>query len=145
MSEQGELKTYWAVCRTFSNRVHRVRQEIEKAGHGTFCPTYARVWASDGKFSSRERVQYPGYLFFQTTAKGWGDVRSIDGVDEVLAHGEIARPVQDEEMIRIVIADATQEHNEVDYSGIPSQPRKRRRRRRARPGKRLRIAARVGV
>jgi N-methylhydantoinase B/oxoprolinase/acetone carboxylase alpha subunit len=133
-------KTYWAVCRTFSNRVHRVAPEIEKANHGTFLPTYARVWSSNGKLSARERVLFPGYLFFQTDATGWGAVSEIDGVDEVLAHGERASRVTDDEMCRMMISHATREHDERDTTGLERTAR-RKRYRRPRASKR----ARAGV
>lgn len=140
-------ETYWAVCRTFSNRVHRVMPEIEKTNHGTFLPTYARVWSSGGKLSVRERVLFPGYLFFRTGAHDWASVRDVEGVHQVLAQGERASRVTDEEMHRMVLGHATRAYDERDLSGLDVEPRerKKRRRRRARPGKRLRAVGRVGV
>jgi transcription antitermination factor NusG len=132
-------KTYWAVCRTFSNRVHRVMPEIEKTNHGTFLPTYARVWSSGGKLSARERVLFPGYLFFQTKADGWAEVSEIDGVDGVLAHGERASRVTDAEMVRMVISHATREHDERDTTGLERATR-RKRYRRPRQSRRARAA-----
>lgn len=135
-------ETYWAVCRTFSFRVHRVMPEIEKTNHGTFLPTYARVWSSRGKLSARERVLFPGYLFFQTTPKGWADVRDVEGVYEVLAQGEMASRVTDAEMQRMVIAHATRAHDEVSGEGLERIASTRRRKgRRPRQSKRARVAA----
>lgn len=135
-------KTYWAVCRTFSNRVHRVRPEVEKTNHGTFLPTYARVWVSDGRLSVRERVLFPGYLFFKTDATGWGAVSEIEGVDGVLAHGEVASRVSDDEMCRMVIGHAARTYDDVDTTGLERMAHaKRRRGRRPRMSKRARAAA----
>ena len=134
--------TYWAVCRTFSNRVHRVMPEIEKTNHGTFLPTYARVWASAGKLSVRERVLFPGYLFFRTEAKGWAAVSDVEGVDGVLANGERASRVTDAEMHRMVIGHATRAYDDMDLTGLERVAfAKRRRGRRPRASKRARVAA----
>ena len=86
MTTASQSAPYWAVCRTFSTRVPWVRVEIEKVEHGTFFPTYARMWNSDGKLSIREKALMPGYLFFMTTEEGWGDVANVEGVYRVLSH-----------------------------------------------------------
>lgn len=138
-------ETYWAVCRTFSNRVHRVMPEIEKTNRQTFVPTYVRTWVSGGRISSRERVLLPGYALFRTGDDDWGAVANIDGVDEVLSNVGRACRVTDEEFVRLFIGNASRAFDEIDREVIDHEPRKRRRRRRARPGKRLRMAARVGV
>lgn len=138
-------KTYWAVCRTFSNRVHRVIPEIEKTNHQTFVPTYVRTWVSGGRISSRERVLLPGYALFRTVDDDWAAVANIDGVDEVLSNVGRACRVTDEEFCRLFLGNASRAFDEIDREVIDHEPRKRRRRRRARPGKRLRMAARVGV
>jgi transcription antitermination factor NusG len=140
---EKELRPYWAVCRTFSNRVPWVRAEIEKIDHGTFFPTYARIWNSGGKMSSRERSLMPGYLFFMTTEKGWGDVANIEGVYRVLSHDGKASKVSDAEMWQLVVDHATGANNDIDLSWIPRLKSldRRRRSRKPRPGKRARSAA----
>lgn len=133
---------HWAVCRTYSNRVHRVGPEIEKTGHGTFLPTYARVFVRDGKISVKERVLMPGYLFFMT-GDDWTDVKNIDGVFDVLANNGRAGRVTDAEMRRMVIDHMTGLHNERNLDGLDRQPgeTKRQRARRPRASRRARIAA----
>lgn len=139
LSNKPQPQTYWAVCRTFSFRVHRVAPEIERTNHGTFLPTYARVWSSRGKLSARERVLFPGYLFFQTTPKGWAAVRDVEGVHSVLAQGETASRVTDSEMHRMMIAHATRAYDEVSGEGLERITTKRRRGRRPRASKRARV------
>jgi transcription antitermination factor NusG len=129
---------HWAVCQALSSRVHRVRPEIEKIDRGTFLPTYARVWASGGKLSARERQLFPGYLFFRTEPDNWGEVAAVDGVYRVLTKpGELAARVTDAEMNRIVLDHVSGRHNEVDLSGLEQQ-RKRRRGRKPRASRRAR-------
>jgi transcription antitermination factor NusG len=118
---------HWAVCQALSSRVHLVRPEIEKIDRGTFLPTYARVWSSGGKLSARERQLFPGYLFFRTAPDDWAAVANVDGVYRVLANGETASRVTENEMNRIVLEHISGTHNEVDLSGL--EPGKRRRRR----------------
>ncbi|RZN19477.1 transcription termination/antitermination NusG family protein [Bradyrhizobium sp. Leo121] len=136
-------QSHWAVCRTFSSRVHWVRPEIEKTNHGTFLPTYARVWASDGKLSCRERALMPGYLFFMTDPDGWGDVANVEGVHAVLANNGRASRVTDEEMRRLVLGHILRDYDEINLDGLERAPReqKRRRRTRTKPSKRARAAA----
>jgi transcription antitermination factor NusG len=133
---------HWAVCQTLSSRVHRVRPEIEKIDRGTFLPTYARVWASGGKLSARERQLFPGYLFFRTAPDQWAAVAQVDGVYRVLTKpGELAARVSDAEMERMVREHVSGKHNEVDLSGLDRDPFKRRRQRKPRASKRARAAA----
>jgi hypothetical protein len=136
---------YWAVCRAFSNRVQWLRPEIEKTGHGTFLPTYVRVWSSDGKLSIRHRVLMPGYLFFLTTPKLWGEVANVEGVHAVLSNNGMASKVTDKEMYRMVVQHFLGDANEVDVTGLERQQvrqnAKRDRARRPRPSRRARAAA----
>ncbi|MFK4647200.1 transcription antitermination factor NusG [Bradyrhizobium ottawaense] len=129
---------HWAVCQALSSRVHRVRPEIEKIDRGTFLPTYARVWASGGKLSARERQLFPGYLFFRTAPKEWGAVANVDGVYRVLKNGEKAARISDADMGRIVLEHVTGAHNEVDLGGLDRVYGKRKRQRRPRASKRAR-------
>lgn len=133
---------HWAVCRTFSFRVHRVRPEIEKSNHGTFLPTYARAWVRDGELCLRERLLMPGYLFFMTDPEGWADVRDVEGVHQVLSNNGRASKVLPSEMARMVLEHATGVHNEANLSGMNVRPRdpKRQRARRPRASRRARFA-----
>jgi hypothetical protein len=138
---------HWAVCRTFSNRVHWVRPEIEKTNHGTFLPTYVRAWASDGKFSCRERALMPGYLFFMTEPDRWGDVKNVEGVFDVLTKYDprgrlVAGRVTEAEINRLVLGHIRGEFDDINLDGLERvrQPR-RRRHRRPRASKRARAAA----
>ena len=136
-------KMHWAVCQTFSNRVHRVRPEIEKANRGTFLPTYARLWSKGGLPWSKERQLMPGYLFFLTEPDGWGAVRNTEGVYAVLTNEGRASKVRDTEMCRLVLDHAMGVHNRIEAGGLgdPAKKRYGRRRRRPRAGKRMREAA----
>jgi transcription antitermination factor NusG len=147
MEERGDhpgTEEYWAVCRAFSNRVHWLRPEIEKTNHGTFMPTYVRVWSSDGKLSIRERALMPGYLFFKTKPNLWGEVANVEGVYGVLANNGKASKVTVDEMQRMVIGHILGDANEVDLAGLERQHQryqsKRERARRQRPSKRARAA-----
>lgn len=137
-------ETYWAVCRAFSNRVHWLRPEIEKTNHGTFMPTYVRVWSSDGKLSIREKAMMPGYLFFLTDDKSWGEVANVEGVYAVISNNGKASKVTGEEMRRMVLGHILGDANEVDLAGLEMRQDRseRRRRRRPRPGKKLRASLR---
>lgn len=130
---------HWAVCRTFSFRVHRVRPEIEKTNHGTFLPTYARAWVRDGELCIRERLLMPGYLFFMTEPEGWADVRDVDGVHQVLSNNGKASKVLPEEMNRMVLDHVIGTHNSANLDGL-NRRTKRERARRPRLSKRARAA-----
>ncbi|MES2030861.1 MAG: transcription termination/antitermination NusG family protein [Pseudomonadota bacterium] len=134
---------HWAVCQTFSNRVHRVRPEIEKAERGTFLPTYGKVWTKGGLPWSSERQLMPGYIFFRTEPDAWGEVKNIEGVYSVLTNGGSAGRVLDSEMRRLVLDDAMGVHNRFEgvFSDSGGKKRYSKRRRRPRPGKRARDAA----
>lgn len=140
MSDETE---YWAVCRAFSNRIRWLRPEIEKTNHGTFMPTYVRVWSSDGKLSIRERALMPGYLFFMTKPKMWGEVKNIEGVYEVLSNNGKASKVTPEEMHRLVLGHILGDANEVDLAGLERQHARseRKKSRRPRASRRARAAA----
>lgn len=144
MIEHEQDAPYWAVCRAYSNRVHWLRPEIEKIDHGTFMPTYIRVWSSDGKLSIREKALMPGYLFFQTTPRLWGEVKNVEGVYDVLSNNGKASRVTAEEMYRMVVGHILGDANEVDLAGLERQQyqskSKRERARRQRPSKRARAA-----
>lgn len=131
--------THWSVCQIFSKRAHLIRAEVEKNGHGTFQPTFARVWMSEGKRSARERALIPGYLFFMTPPEGWGSVGATEGVIRVLGHAGRASKVSDEEMYRLVVDHASGAHNEIS-APIAAEARTRRRRK-PRPSKRARMRA----
>jgi transcription antitermination factor NusG len=136
---------HWAVCRAFSNRVHWLRPEIEKTGHGTFMPTYVRVWSSDGKLSIREKALTPGYLFFWTKPSLWGEVANVEGVHAVLSNNGKPSKVTEAEMYRLVVGHILGDANEVDLAGLERQRvrfnQKRDRARRSRPSRRARMAA----
>lgn len=132
---------HWAVCQIFSNRANRIRTEVERTNHGTFVPTYARIWHTDGKRSSRERELFPGYLFFLTEGDDWGPVGEVDGVCRVIANAGKISTVPEKEIIRLVVGHATGEWNEIEHQP-KSDKRYSRRRRRPRPGKRLRSSLR---
>jgi transcription antitermination factor NusG len=133
---------HWAVCRTFSNRVHWVRPEIEKTNHGTFLPTYVRVWASDGKLSCRERALMPGYLFFMTEPDRWGEVKNVEGVFDVLSNNGKASRVTEREINRLVLGHILGDFNDIDLRGLERQPQERRKRhRRPRASRRARAEA----
>jgi transcription antitermination factor NusG len=132
---------YWAVCRAFSNRVHIVRRDIEKTEHGTFLPTFAKVWVSDGKLSCRTRALMPGYLFFVTEPDRWGEVANVDGVFGVLANNGRAGRVTDAEMHRLVMGHVLGDHADVNLDGLQVEAQPRRRHRRPRPSKRARTRA----
>jgi transcription antitermination factor NusG len=144
MTASQDNEPYWAVCRAFSNRVHWLRPEIEKTNHGTFMPTYVRVWSSDGKLSIRERALMPGYLFFWTDEKSWGEVANVEGVHAVIANNGKASRVSADEMYRMVVGHILGDANEVDLAGLERQQyrskSKRERARRQRPSKRARAA-----
>lgn len=130
---------YWAACRAFSNRVHWLRREIEKTNHGTFLPTYVRVWASDGKLSMRERALMPGYLFFMTEGDKWGEVKNVEGVFEVLSNNGRASRVSDSEMQRMVLGHILGDTNDINLDGLERRRSPRRKRaRRPRRSKRAR-------
>jgi len=143
--ESEDDTPYWAVCRAFSNRVHWLRPEIEKTNHGTFMPTYVRVWSSDGKLSIREKALMPGYLLFKTKPRLWGEVKNVEGVYDVLSNNGKASRVTDEEMRRLVLGHILGEANEVDLEGLERQfarqKSKRDRARRPRASRRARMAA----
>jgi transcription antitermination factor NusG len=129
----------WSVAQIFSKRAHRIRQEMEDMGHGTFTPTYARHWISDGKPSSRESALFPGYIMFKTGAEDWARVGCVEGVIRVLrSAGSVpaASPVTPAEMYRMMTEDAMGVHN--DIASVVVATEERRRRRRPRKSKRAR-------
>ena len=72
----GQKTAYWTACQILSRRGHFVRSEIEKADHGTFQPTYVKVWYEGGNNRfAQERSLLPGYLFFLTEPNAWSEVR----------------------------------------------------------------------
>lgn len=134
--------SYWAVCRAYSNRVCWLRPEIEKTNHGTFLPTYVRVWASDGKLSMREKALMPGYLFFLTNEDDWGAVKNVEGVFDVLSNNGKASRVSDDEMHRMVMGHILGDANDINLDGLERVYNPRRRRsRRPRASRRAREAA----
>ena len=130
-------KPYWAACQVFSSEGHKVRAEIEKSDRGAFLPTFVRVKYIGGKKYVQELPLLSGYLFFMTEPSKWGDVPEIEGVLRVLASGNIASRVTDEEMYRLTLDHALGMHNQIQ-SGYQPHKRNSRRRRRPRPGKALR-------
>lgn len=130
--------SYWAICQITSVRAHRVRSDIERAGCGTFMPTYASVSYARGERSACERPLMPGYLFFATDGNDWGKLAAIDGVHRVLTSAGQPGRVNDEDMCRLVLAHATGEHNAVEVATIEYFRPKRKRR--PRPGRRMRAA-----
>ena len=129
------MSQQWSVAQVFSNRSHRIRRDVEALGYGTFQPTYAKVWLSDGKRSAKERPLLPGYVLFQTEPDGWGAVGSTEGVIRVLAADGLAHRVGDREMHQLMLDHATGRWNEIEgLSG--EKPRGGRRVRRPRPSRR---------
>jgi transcription antitermination factor NusG len=136
-------REHWAVCRTFSNRVRWVRPEIEKTNHGTFMPTYVRVWASDGKLSCRERALMPGYLFFfLPDPDRWSEVKNVEGVFDVISNNGRASKVTEQEINRLVLGHIRGEYNDINLDGLErTRGPRRQRQRRPRASKRARAAA----
>jgi hypothetical protein len=137
----GHLKTEdqhsnWAVAEVFTQRLHRVVQGV----NGAFVPTYAKVWNSAGKKSSRELPLLYGYVLFPTDGEDWAGVKDVDGVYRVLAANGRAQRVTNGEIVRLTLDHAMGAHNRIE---APPEERKRysRRRRRPRPGKRVRAAS----
>jgi transcription antitermination factor NusG len=96
------------------------------------------MWVNAGKLSCRRRALMPGYLFFMTTPKGWGEVKNIHGVCDVIANSEMASQVKPDEMFSLVVGHATGQHNEFNLAGLDRETRHRRKGRRPRPSRRAR-------
>lgn len=138
---------HWAVCQILSHRGPRVREEIEKIGHGAFVPTFVKQWYVQGRKFAQELPLFPGYLFFYTDPDKWGgiekrDETGIEGVFRVLANAGAASRVTDEEMQRLFLDHATGAHNKIEASR-DGAGRYSKRRRRPRPGKRIRAEMRA--
>lgn len=131
MTHLGAHKSeHWTVCQVLSTRAHLIRADIERAGKGVFCPTYASVRYVDGKRSATERQLLPGYLFVCTD--GPQDFYDGYGVKIARAIGRVG----EDEFNRLSVGHATGLWNEV-ASGEPAERRPYSvRRPRPRPGKR---------
>jgi hypothetical protein len=137
---------YWAACQMMPGQEHIVRAKVEEADRGAFVPTFARMWAADGKVSAKECAAMSGYVFFRTNGLDWAQVEAIDGVQVLTMEGldnkgmpaRIAKPVTDEEMRRMVLGHATGEHDRIEACITQRKARDRNRRRRSRPGRRIR-------
>jgi hypothetical protein len=132
------MSEYWAACQTMPGREHIIRADIEEAGRGAFLPTIARTWVRDGKICATEAPAVAGYVFFRTTAKGWGQVSCIEGVQQVLVNDEIAMRISDADMVRMVLGHATGAHNRLE-ARIAKDRTERKKSRKPRPGKRIRV------
>lgn len=132
------MSKYWTACQVMPGIEHKVRAEIEKGDRGAFLPTLAKVWVSGGKVSSRECPMIPGYVFFMTEADDWGQVADVDGVQRVLTMGQKAKPVDDDEMCRMVLDHAMGEHNYIDRSIRNIKAKERKKQRKRRSGRRIR-------
>lgn len=123
---------HWTVCQVLSTRAHLIRADIERAGKGVFCPTYASVRYVDGKRSATERQLLPGYLFVCTD----GPQDFYDGYGNRVARtiGRIAGKSDEAALERLVLGHVTGAFNEVAQPAATE--RRRTRRRRPRPGKR---------
>lgn len=142
-------RQYWAACQTVPGREHVIRSEIEKANRGAFLPTFAKVWASDGRVNAKECAAISGYVFFLSGEMDWAAVEAIEGVQQVLTldgvdrkgnPARIAKQVTDEEMRRMVVDDFTGKHNRMDACTTRRRTKERGRSRKPRPGKRIRKA-----
>jgi hypothetical protein len=132
------MSEYWAACQTMPGREHIIRADIEEAGRGAFLPTIARTWVRDGKICATEAPAVAGYVFFRTTAKGWGQVSCIEGVQQVLVNDEIAMRISDADMVRMVLGHATGAHNRLE-ARIAKDRTERKKSRKPRPCKRIRV------
>ncbi|MEY9580971.1 transcription antitermination factor NusG [Bradyrhizobium diazoefficiens] len=128
-------REYWAVAQVITGREHVVRSEIENSNYGAFLATYGQSGVRRGLRFARERPLLPGYVLFHTGPESWGGVAAIDGLIRVVNSQGKASPVQDSEMIRLVLGHAGGAHNEIAHA---SSAAPRTRRRKPRPGKRLR-------
>lgn len=130
------MSEFWAVAQTISGTEHVVRRDIEEAGFGAFVPTYARIWAAEGRMNAREYPLLRGYVFFKTSPDAWSPIASIDGVFGVLATAEgEAKRVSAAEMASLMLAHASGAYNQIT---VPPRHAEKRRRRRHRPSKRIR-------
>jgi transcription antitermination factor NusG len=132
------MDEYWGACQTMPGREHLIRADIEEAGRGAFLPTLARTWVREGKLCATEAPAVAGYVFFRTTAEGWGQVSCIEGVQQVLVNDGIAMRVSDREMAHMVLGHATGAHNDFG-ARIVGERRERKSSRKPRPGKRIRV------
>lgn len=132
---------FWAAVQTVSRMEHIVRREIEKTNHGAFLPTYVKFWKVDDKDYSKECPLFTGYVFFLTRPDDWAGIPDIHGIYRVLPC-----KVRPEEMQRLMIGHATDDHNVVApprftrYYQKPTKKVARYRRPRPRPGKRVRVS-----
>lgn len=133
---------HWAVCQVLSHRAPRVREEIEKIGHGAFVPTYQRRRIVAGRLFEKEVPLMPGYLFFLSDPNEWGAIGAIDGVFRVLANCGAASRVSFKEMERMLVDSFVGAHDDKQATVQDGSQYRRysKRRRRPRPGKRLRAA-----
>jgi transcription antitermination factor NusG len=128
-------KQYWAVAQVMTGREHVVRAEIEKSNYGAFLATYGQSGVRRGLRFACERPLLPGYVLFYTGPESWGGVAGIEGLIRVVNCEGKASPVNDRDMIRLVLGHAAGAHNEVVHV---SSAAPRQRSRKPRPGKRLR-------
>ena len=133
---------YWAVAQTFSGMENLVRCDIEEMGKGAFLPSYSVTRVRRGRKTCTRRPLLPGYVFFQTSPMGWGDVACIKGVLDVArdVDGMIASRVCPLEMHRMMLQNASAVHNRIEIGGRPAP---RNRSRKPRRSKRARISTSV--
>lgn len=138
------VEGYWAVVQCVTKMEHIVRREIEKTNHGAFLPTYARHWKVDGRQYSKEHPVIGGYVFFKTGGRDYAGLPDIHGAYRVLSDAVdgSAIPVAPHEMVRMMVAHASGQHDktlEAKYTKYYRPPSSSRRKsRKPRASKRLR-------
>jgi transcriptional antiterminator NusG len=130
---------YWTACRVFGGQEHIVRAKIEEMDRGAFLPTFVRSWVSGGKPSVAERPTLPGYVLFRSMPDDWAAVQDIDGVIGVLANGDHAMRISNDDMIRLTLDHADGANNR--FEGCFASPGRgaRRNSRKPRASKRARM------
>jgi transcriptional antiterminator RfaH len=88
----------WFVAQTKPNCHHIATRNLERQGYESFLPLSEETARVAGKFVTRVRPLFPGYVFIalDPSAGGWRTINSTYGVTRIVCVGNAPRAVPDD-------------------------------------------------
>lgn len=173
------MSQYWAACYTKPLAERDAQRAIEDLNFGTMIPSYRKGWYDQRRqFRSRTMPLMPGYVLVSLTEgdDSWNEINAEtsregefeyvsedgeiitvpgrgnaapDAICRVLVNCGQPRRITEGEMIRLTLAHARGDYNEITAAPPPVKAygmrRHTKRRRRPRPGRKIRNQAYMGM
>jgi len=105
LQEQGTQGTKWFLAQLKPNGAQIANRNLMRQGFKTFLPMQEETQRSKGKFTTRLRPLFPGYIFvaFDVARGLWHSVNSTQGITKLVSFGKAPAQVPSDLVTQLML------------------------------------------